>query len=221
MKKRLKKGLESLGISTVNDKILEQEVLFVEELLRWNKKINLTAITAADDVIEKHLLDSLALMPMLQNKKTILDIGSGAGLPVIPLAIAMPEEHFISIDSVGKKTNFQQHVKRLLGLTNLEIMCARIENICLREAGWEGVDVVVARAVGRLDFLLKVALPILKPGGTMIAMKGPEGEGELQELDRQWQKVYHLPHHATSYQLPFSGAQRSLIEIIKIPLHNS
>ncbi len=220
MKDKLKKGLESLGVRGVDNKMLTQQVLFVEELLRWNKKINLTAITATEDVIEKHLLDSLILMPMLHDKGRILDVGSGAGLPVIPLAIAMPEKQFFSIDSVGKKINFQKHIKRLLGLQNLEIMCARIEETSMSGAGWSDMDAVLARAVGSLEFLLNLAMPVLRPGGVLLAMKGPEGDEELQKLDCKWQTTYKLPRHATRYLLPFSGAQRSLIECAIIPQQN-
>ena len=214
MKNRVKKGLDALGISAVSDQALNQHILFIDELLRWNKKINLTAVTAAEDVIEKHLLDSLVLIPLLQNKRKIVDIGSGAGLPVIPLAIAMPEKQFCSVDSVRKKTNFQMHIKRMLGLKNLEILCVRIEDADLQDSGWGDVDSVLVRAVGPLEVLLKVALPLLRPGGTLIAMKGPEGEDELRRVEQQWQNHYEFPQ-VTSYQLPFSGARRSLISAVK------
>lgn len=216
MKRTLKKGLEALGQKSLSDDVLMKEIVFVDELLRWNKKINLTAITAPEEVIEKHLIDSLMLVSKLNDRNKILDVGSGAGIPVIPLAIAMPDKHFLSVDSIGKKVNFQKHIIRQLGLKNLEVSCCRVEDIIDNSSCWSGVDVVIARAVGSLDFLLTISKTLLRPGGVLLAMKGPEGEKELQDLDTQGHKYFKLPPQADCYELPFSRAQRCLIEAVRL-----
>ena len=108
MKNKLKRGAEILGIDGVSDDRVDHLMLFAEELLRWNTKINLTSIRVMDEVVEKHLLDSLVLIALLNEPSRVLDMGSGAGIPVIPLALAMPQQAFYSLDSVGKKINFQK-----------------------------------------------------------------------------------------------------------------
>lgn len=212
---RLKKGLDVLGIGELNDDALDRCLQFMDELLRWNKKINLTAITTTEDMLEKHLLDSLILIPLLQDHSKIIDIGSGAGFPVIPLTITMPEKCFCSVDSVGKKINFQQHIKRTLQLKNLDIYCERLGNSGLHKPEWSNVDIVLARAVTCLEDLLKMALPLLRTGGMLIAMKGPEIEQELREIDGTCQYYYDLPFQINRYQLPFTGARRSLVIAVK------
>lgn len=204
-----------LEVGDLNDHALNRCLQFIEELLRWNKKINLTAIITTDDMIEKHLLDSLTLIPLLRDQSKIIDIGSGAGLPVIPLAINMPEKSFCSVDSVGKKINFQQHIKRTLRITNLEIYCERIRDSGLDRPGWNDVDVVIARAVTSLEDLLKIALPLLRSGGMLIAMKGPEVEKELRNISGHWEDYYDFPLQINKYQLPFTRAGRSQVVAVK------
>lgn len=215
MEKKLKRGAEVLGIDGLSEGLADRLMLFAEELLRWNRKINLTSITEMEEVVEKHLLDSLVLVGLLGQSARILDVGSGAGIPVIPLALAMPHQTFYSLDSVGKKINFQRHIKRQFGLENLEIQCARIEEIVGLNPAWQGFDVVVARAVAHVNDLLKMALPVIKPGGLLIAMKGPEGEEELLAIESKWLSNYELPEILVKYRLPFSGAERCLLRIVK------
>lgn len=215
MKNKLKKGAENLGIHGLSDELAEHLIQFAKELLRWNAKINLTSIRSMDEVVEKHLLDSLVLVDLLKKSSRVLDMGSGAGIPVIPLALAMPQQTFFSLDSVGKKINFQKHIKRQLGIENLEIQCARIEEIIRINPTWQGFDVVVARAVGHVNDLLKMAIPVIKPGGLLIAMKGSEAEEELSAVEIKWKSEFDIPASVIKYQLPFSGAQRGLLSIHK------
>lgn len=189
--------------------------MFAEELLRWNKNINLTSITVMEEVVEKHLLDSLVLVRLLGKNTRILDVGSGAGLPVIPLAMVMKNSNFFSVDSVGKKINFQKHIKRTLHLPNLEIQCARIEELKRTSPGWLDFDVVIARAVAHTGDLIKMAMPVIRTEGMLIAMKGPEGKEELATLENNWGDDCLLPLELITYQLPFSGAERNLIRIVK------
>ena len=215
MKNKLQRGAEILGIDGLSDDRADRLIQFAEELLRWNTRINLTSIRVMDEVVEKHLLDSLVLIALLKEPSRVLDMGSGAGIPVIPLALAMPHQTFYSLDSVGKKINFQKHVKRQLGIENLEIQCARIEEIIRINPVWQGFDVVVARAVAHVNDLLRMALPVIKPGGFLIAMKGPEAEEELSAVEKKWQSVFDDPTSVIKYQLPFSGAERCLLRFRK------
>lgn len=217
VQKKLKQGAEALGIDWLREETVDRLIWFAEELLRWNSRINLTSIRVMDDVVEKHLLDSLALVGPLGQSERILDVGSGAGIPVIPLALTLPDRCFFSLDSVGKKINFQKHIKRQLGLKNLQIQCARIEEIKQINSDWQNFDVIVARAVAHLNELLKMVFPLLKPGGALIAMKGSEVEAraELSSLDTSWQNTCDVPEKIVTYQLPFSDAERCLIRIAK------
>jgi len=152
---------------------------FVRLLLRWNRIHNLTAITRADDILTHHLLDSLSLVNELRNAASlrILDAGAGAGLPGIPLAVALPEHRFTLIDAVAKKCAFMTQARVELALPNVEILHRRLEQL-------HGVhfDVIVSRALGSLASFTSLTRHLLAPGGRWIAMKGVLPEDELQAL---------------------------------------
>lgn len=215
MKNKLKQGAEALGVGGLGDKLVDRLLIFAEELLHWNARINLTSITEMDEVIEKHLLDSLVLISELKEPSRVLDVGSGAGIPVIPLALALPHLHFYSLDSTGKKINFQKHIRRILNIKNLEIECARIEDLKQVCPDWQAFNVVIARAVAATNDLLEMVTPVMGPGGVLIAMKGPEGAGELAEIESKWHKYYDFSEKIREYRLPFSNAERCLIRITR------
>jgi 16S rRNA (guanine527-N7)-methyltransferase len=214
MSKYLFDGLMQLKIS-LSDVAIRNEIAFLDELLRWNQSVNLTSITNRKQAIEKHLLDSLLLLPHLDGVKSILDMGSGGGLPCIPLAIAAPFVSFVSVDSIGKKINFQKHIKRLLQIKNLTVLQSRVEELKQPEFEEKKFDLVVSRAFTSLESFIKYAAPWLKPGGQVLAMKGPEGRDELSSI----KKVvidYHLEDPLVfSYLLPYSRAERQLIILKK------
>lgn len=215
MKKILKQGLADLSVGNISEDVLTAEIIFLEELLRWNIKINLTAVTDRTMALEKHLLDSLVLMPYLEREGEVADIGSGAGLPCIPLAIALPGSNFISVESVGKKTNFQKHIRRSMGLKNLEIVCSRVQDLCQQDSQRRNFNLVVARALAPMKELLPLAEPLVRPGGTIIAMKGPEGAGELNDAYEKWPEAFDKETQLERYSLPISGAERCLIFVRK------
>ncbi len=187
----------------------------MDELLRWNRSVNLTSITNRKQAIEKHLLDSLLLLPHLGSAKNILDMGSGGGLPSIPLAIAAPALDVVSVDSVGKKINFQKHVKRQLQIYNLKILQSRVEELNRTGLKDEKFDIVVSRAFTSLGDFIAYSAPWLKPGGRIFAMKGPEGQKELISAKKITEK-YHLEDTVVySYLLPYSRAERQLIILKK------
>lgn len=151
---------------------------YLAELLRWNKKINLTSITRLDECWEKHIVDSLLAAPMIVAGERILDVGSGAGLPSIPLAIMYPECHFCSVDTVGKKINFQRHCARLLGLKNFDAVSCRIEQHTPQEGGY---DVVMSRAFSSLHTFVQLTSNLINPSGRLLALKGSNYQQEVEE----------------------------------------
>jgi 16S rRNA (guanine527-N7)-methyltransferase len=186
--------------------------LLVDELLRWTKRRNLTAITDRDEVLEKHLVDSLTMLPFARQASRLLDIGSGAGFPALPLKIVCPALEVVSVDAVGKKIDFQKHVARKLGLPSFIGLHARIQDLQSEDNYRAGFDLVTARALTSLEDLVAMAEPFLAPGGRLVAMKGPEGEQEASAFrNRLRESGWSLALHPLV--LPRSGAQRCLIEL--------
>ncbi len=158
-------------------------------LAKWNKTYNLSAIREPQEMVSKHLLDSLAILPWLQGRR-IIDVGTGAGLPGIPLAIAQPDIHFVLLDSNGKKTRFLQEVKRQLKLDNVEIVQFRIENYRPQQ----GFDTVISRAFSSLQQMIQWTQHVLNQEGIWLAMKGRYPQTELAEL----QQPYRVEHYTVT-----------------------
>ena len=169
-----------LALSAAQCERLER---FAALLLRWNRIHNLTAITRDEDVLSHHLLDSLSLAAELAAVPAlrILDAGAGAGLPGIPLAVALPGHQFTLIDAVAKKCAFITQARVELGLTNVEIVHGRLEALP-RPQFDARFDVIVSRALGSLATFVSLTRPLLAPGGRWIAMKGQLPEQEMEQL---------------------------------------
>lgn len=208
--------LKELQISL--DAAAEKNLLvFLDELLHWNRSINLTAIEDRESAIEKHLVDALTLLPLLNATERLLDMGSGAGLPGLALKIARPELQLVSVDAVAKKLTFQRHVIRTLGLTGVETRHGRLE-VLGESADLRGqFSVVTARAFATLEVCARLARPFLAPGGRLLAMKGPEGGGELAGCAAALEQLGYAPARQHLLRLPRSGAQRLLIELQLAP----
>jgi 16S rRNA (guanine527-N7)-methyltransferase len=196
--------------------VLEQTILerlewLGQELLRWNRTHNLTAITDPAEVREKHLADSLTLLPLLSGTEKLLDLGSGAGFPALPLKLACPALKVVSVDAVGKKIAFQRHVARTLQLEGFTAVHGRAEDLPGSPLGAAGFDVVTARALGSLPLLARLAAPCLVPGGRLIAMKGAEGAVELAAAQAELAALGYTSSAMRSLQLPVSAAERCLI----------
>lgn len=182
------------------------------ELLTWNRKINLTAITNPRDIAMKHFVDSLAPAGCIPDGARLLDIGSGAGFPGIPLKILKPSISALLIDGVRKKINFLKHVLRILGLENIEARQIRTENL-LKEPEYAAFfDVIISRALSDLSPFVKNALPLLAKQGTIIAMKGKIDAKELDAV-RADVPVDEYSLKIEKYRLPSINGLRSLVII--------
>lgn len=177
----LKAGGKELGLA-IGDKELSSFLSYLKELKEWNKKINLTAITDDKDIIIRHFLDSLTLASFLSGKETLLDIGSGAGFPGIPLNIVIPDLKVTLMDSVNKKIIFMRHIIRTIGLKNIEAVQARAEDKETITKFAAYFDVITSRAFAGLGSFLDIALPYAKKGGALLAVKGPKWMEELKGL---------------------------------------
>lgn len=206
--------LAPLGI-TLAPAALEHLAWLAAELLRWNRTHNLTAITDPAEVYEKHLIDSLTLLPLIGAAKRLLDLGSGAGFPGLPLKIARPELDVVSVDAVGKKIAFQRHVVRTLQLSGFTAVHGRAEDLPGSPAGGAGFDLVTARALGSLPLLARLAAPCLVPGGRLVAMKGAEGAAELAASQDELAALGFVCTSQQRLLLPVSGAERCLLVLAR------
>ncbi|HEY9035828.1 MAG TPA: 16S rRNA (guanine(527)-N(7))-methyltransferase RsmG [Pseudomonadales bacterium] len=189
----------------VDDDTCRQMMEYLDLLSHWNKSINLTAIRNPEAMVEKHLLDSLAVLPFIQGGR-VLDVGTGAGLPGIPLALADKKTQYTLLDSRGKKLRFLFDVKTRLKMNNIELIENRVEHYKPED----GFDVVVSRAFSSLADFSALAGHCLKDGGRMLAMKATTNEEELRAV----KKPYIV---AATHQLPVFGGttHRQLVEIHK------
>lgn len=193
-------GLSALHLNTqVSTKLLD----YLNLLARWNKTYNLTAIRDPREMLIKHLLDSLAMHPYF-TQNNLADLGTGPGLPGIPLAIIRPEAQISLVESNGKKTRFLREVVRQLGLPNIRVIESRAEAF----AEPEQYQAITARAMDRLSGILAVGGHLLRQDGVLLAMKGPSIDDEIAELPEKWQVLARHPLH-----VPGLNAERQLIVI--------
>jgi len=206
----LERGAAELGL--VLDKVqLGKFAVFAAELCKWNRKINLTAITRTEDIAVKHLLDSLAVIRHVELCGEVLDIGSGGGFPAIPLKIVTPLVAIVSVDSVEKKILFQRHAARLLGFEKFTAVHARVEDLAAVYPG--RFSTIVSRAFSDLEKYVRLALPLLAPDGVIVAMKGREGKSEAETSAGKLAALGVAVTDVREFNLPLSGESRSLVLI--------
>jgi 16S rRNA (guanine527-N7)-methyltransferase len=177
-------GIENLGLDLSSANIADLE-LFLQEMGRWNQVHNLTAIEGEKNSVRLHLIDSITVLPVMRrflglSKPEIADLGSGGGLPAIPIAILQPEWHLTLIEVVRKKTAFLQHVRGKLGLRNIQVLSERVEVVAKSQPGQ--FDAVISRAFTNLAHFLELSLPLLTPNGLIFAMKAKRADEELQDV---------------------------------------
>jgi 16S rRNA (guanine527-N7)-methyltransferase len=186
---------------TLTESDAQRLIHLLEELERWNRTYNLTAIRRREDMLTHHLLDSLSINPDLQGT-TVADVGTGAGFPGLPLALVNPERHFTLIDSNGKKIRFVQHAARELGLDNVEALHERVETL---EA--HPFDTVTARAFAALPELVLNVAPLCGPHTRILAMKGKWPQDEIDALPARWR-------HERSHELSVPGLSESRCVVV-------
>lgn len=199
----LVRGTHAMGI-TLND--AQQELLldYVDVLFKWNNAYNLTAVREKTQMISRHILDSLSIVNFI-NGKNILDVGSGAGLPGIVLAIYFPDKHITLVDSNGKKTRFLQTVKQTLTLDNITVIQTRVENM----GAPMHFDCITSRAFAEFGKMIHLTAHLLEPKGQMVAMKGQVLPEELSAIDK------HYKVHVHPVMVPACDAARHVVVITK------
>lgn len=208
--------VEKLGIQ-LSERQLEQFEIYYSLLVEWNEKMNLTGITERDAVYEKHFYDSLTLAGVVQFNQTdsLADIGSGAGFPSIPLAIAYPHLQVTIVDALAKRIKFLDEITTQLGLTKVLCLHSRAEDAARLREHRDHYDVVTARAVARLSILNEFCLPFVRAGGHFIAMKGMDLSVELDESRYSVVKLNAKIQDVVKLTLPSEGAERHLVISVK------
>ena len=212
MRETLKQGLEILELKQGSIPALEQ---FAGMLLEKNQVMNLTAITEPKAVAALHLLDSLELIKLagLQDE-TVVDVGTGAGFPGVPLAIARPELRVTLVDSLGKRVNFLQETCGKLGLENVECVHARAEEFAGERR--EKFDLAVSRAVAELPVLCELCMPLVRPGGRFLAMKSSHSDEEIQRAGKAIEKLGGRTGWIQDYTVPTTDVVHRVICVEKV-----
>jgi len=198
-RKILASGIASLNLSVTDEKI-DQLLGFIKLIEKWNKAYNLTAIRDREEMARLHILDSLAIAPHIEGKR-VIDIGTGAGLPGIPLAICLPEIDFTLLDSNAKKTRFVQQVVLELKLKNVEVLHSRVENYHPEKT----YDAVLTRAFAGLSDIVRLTAHLLSKDGVLLAMKGQNPDAELAGIAAKKSVV--------SVSVPGTDIERCLVRI--------
>ena len=199
-----------------NDKQLNQFYEYMNLLLEWNEKINLTAIIEPREIILKHFIDSLTINKYIEKNKTIADVGTGAGFPGIPLKIYRPDLKIILVDSLNKRINFLNEVISKLDLKDINTVHSRVEDFGKDKRYREKFDYVTARAVANLSTLSEYLIPISKVNGKCICMKGSEIEEELNNSKTAINVLGGKIGRIDNFELPDSDISRNIIIIDKL-----
>ena len=206
LESKLSAGIAGLGLAI--DMTTQRRLLdYLALIHKWNKVHNLTAIRDPEEMVTLHLLDSLSILPYLPhpqasgvNSEHLLDVGSGAGLPGIVIALTRPDLRVTTLDSVGKKASFMRQAKAELKIDNLQVVGGRVEDFSPQQP----FDVIVSRAFSEMGLFVRLTRHLLKPGGHWLAMKGVYPQDELAKLDG-------LAHQVVELKVPGLAAQRHLV----------
>jgi 16S rRNA (guanine527-N7)-methyltransferase len=211
----LLKGAQQIGI-TLTAQVVEDYIFYIKELKKWNQRINLTSLTTDQDIAVKHFLDSLTIAPFLQDATQVLDIGTGAGFPGLPLKIFAPRIELCLLESSQKKCTFLRHIVRGLKVASVQIVQGRAEDKKIIEKYASSFDLVLSRALADLPTSLQLALPYAKREGRIVGMRGRQGEQERDATD--WKALGLQLLEMRKLTLPFVKEQRVLLLFQRIEI---
>ncbi len=194
---------------------LEQFFEYMNLLIEWNEKMNLTAITEPEEVILKHFIDSITILKDIEDSSKVVDVGTGAGFPGIPLKIMKPSIKITLVDSLNKRLIFLQEVVNKLQLENVEIIHARAEEFGQNKKYRESFDVATSRAVANLSTLSEYLVPLVKVGGKVISMKASEAGQEINDAKKAIEVLGGRIEKIDEFNLPQSDIGRTVITIKK------
>ena len=200
----------------ITDEQLKKFYRYMDLLLEWNEKINLTAITETDEVILKHFIDSMTVFKYLVESKNIIDVGTGAGFPGIPIAIMNQNKNITLLDSLNKRINFLNEVCSELKINNIKTYHGRAEEFGHNKQHREKYDIAISRAVANMTTLVEYLIPFIKVGGRCICMKGNDIEEELEQAKFAIKELGGKIEKVERFNLPNSDMERNIIIITKI-----
>ena len=203
-------------IMNINEEEANQFDKYMQLLLEWNEKINLTAITEPSQIILKHFIDSSSILKYIKDNDKIIDVGTGAGFPGIPIKIMNKNLDITLMDSLNKRINFLNEVIQKINLDKIKAIHARAEELGRNKKHREVYDVAVSRAVANLSTLLEYLMPFIKVGGICICMKGPNIEEELKTAENAIVELGGSLEKVDNFYLPNSDIERNIIIIKKI-----
>jgi 16S rRNA (guanine527-N7)-methyltransferase len=217
---KLKSGAEKLGFH-LSPEQLEQFETYYKELTDWNRKLNLTSITDYEEVQVKHFLDSLTVTLAIKQEDfskrlSVIDVGSGAGLPGIPLKILLPAIRLTLLEATAKKAKFLEHLIEKLGLDDIEIVVGRAEEAAHKPQYREKFDLVLSRAVASLPTLVELTLPLCAVGGIVVAQKKGGIVGEVEQSHKAIAMLGGKPRGVKAIELTEFSDRRCLVMIDKI-----
>ena len=209
--------LDKLKIN-LTDMQKEQFQKYYEILVEWNKVMNLTAITEYDEVNLKHFADSLTILRLIDMKaiSTVIDVGTGAGFPGIPLKIVFPQIELVLLDSLNKRIKFLNEVTEKLGLKNVQAIHGRAEDLARKQEYREKFDLCVSRAVANLSTLSEYCIPFVKKNGVFVSYKSGESEKEIQQSEKAVHILGGTIEEIDKFCLPGTDMGRALVKIRKV-----
>ena len=200
----------------LSEEQIEKFFEYMKILLEWNEKINLTAITEQEDIILKHFIDSITVLDFIKNENRIIDVGTGAGFPGLPIAIMREDAQVTLLDSLNKRIIFLNETIKQINLKNVNTMHGRAEDIGQNKETREKYDIAISRAVANLTTLVEYLLPFVNVGGKCICMKGPNIEEELKNAEFAIKELGGKVENVKKIMLPNSDIARNIVVIKKI-----
>ncbi|WXR62810.1 16S rRNA (guanine(527)-N(7))-methyltransferase RsmG [Peptostreptococcaceae bacterium AGR-M142] len=213
----LKEGLDKLNIK-YDDEIIDKFKIYKDLLIEWNEKINLTTITEENEVYIKHFLDSISclLSDKIEENAKVIDVGTGAGFPGLPIKMIRKDIKLTLLDSLNKRINFLKEVCDNIGIDDVEFIHSRAEDGGKNPEYRQQFDVVVSRAVANLTVLLEYTTPFLKVGGYMVCLKGPSLDEELKDAKKALEVLNMEFVEDKEFQIPFDDRTKRLLILKKI-----